>query len=206
MSDTIYPEKIMRLLGLWPEYLRQEDDEGRRKVWDKAPRQLWATPGEFVRGLEAIAQRTVTVDLCAEPETTKAPLWCGPGSNIGVEDAFNVDPYSLQKVVHGGVAWCNPDFLRKDLWASLILKAGLPTWFLTPPTTDQAWFGRLHEDPRCHLTVLTGRLRFVPPPGVEDSSPKGGGVVLWQVNFDAPVLPPVLDWREVCEIGRAVAA
>jgi len=78
MSDTIYPEKIMRLLGLWAEYLRQKDDEGRRKVWDKAQRQLWATPN--------------------------------------------------------------------------------------------------------------------------------GGVVLWQVNFDAPVLPPVLDWREVCEIGKAVAA
>ena len=167
------------------------------RTWDYAIRQTWATPAAFVCGLERIAEVKVDVDLCAEKHTAKAPIWYGPRSPHGVTNTFK-DPWPLEP----GLAWCNPDFARKAQWADFILKRGVPTWFLVPNTTDQAWFGRLFCHKRAHLHILQGRLAFEPPEGVNESQ-RRGAVVLWSINFDAPLLPQHLVVRDVLQIGLA---
>lgn len=222
MNLTKYQYQILDLLDLrfaWDRKLA-EFEAGKAeahelaKIWDKAQRQLWATPQSFVDGLAAIADLQITVDLCAEAHTAKAPIWFGPGSPICEDSIGRFDDglggYGYRFWHHlvevEDVLFCNPDFLRKSLWTKGMRRDEAIRGFLNvPPDTDQGWFGDLHEDPRCHLTVLEGRLRYEPPEGIKATSPNGGTVV-WQVNFDAPVLPPRLDWREVCEIGKAVAA
>lgn len=216
MNLTEYQYQILDVLGLREAFdkIDPERVDARASVWNKAQRQLWATPQSFVDGVAAIADLKITVDLCAEKHTAKAPVWFGPGSPVGVQDAIGCKPDGLggysyrywhEQVGSEDVLWCNPDFLRKRRWVKGLLLDDVPGFLLVPPATDQAWFGDLHEDPRCHLTVLEGRMRFEPPEGIAPSSPNGG-TVLWQVNFDSPVLPLRLDWREVCEIGKAVGS
>ena len=76
----------------------------------------------------------------------------------------------------------------------------VPTWFLVPAATEQAWFGELLTHERAHLHVLQGRLAFEPPSGVQVSSPRGA-VVLWSLNVDKPLLPQHLVVQEVLRVG-----
>ncbi len=214
---TEYQALLLDLLGLRKSWENADSPKNRRKgivakkradVWDRARRQVWATPCTFVRGIEIISGIQVTVDVCAEAHTAKAPKYFGPGSPYLV-DALREETNGLGEVYYNywgnylkkrDVLWCNPDFLRKWVWAAGIQGGTHPGFLLVPPATDQSWFGDLLEDKRSHLTVLEGRMCFEPPEGVEPSTPNGG-TVLWSVNFDEPVLPCRLDWKEVCEIG-----
>lgn len=199
--------ETLKLLGLY-EAWEKADAALRSKIENKALRQLWATPEAFVRGLEAIGQFKFTVDLCATAETTKAPIWFGPGSPL-CEDIFarlpeeGMSPSDLFE--QRDIVWCNPDYLRKDQWTALVQDCDAPTILNVPMSPDMDYSARLHEDPRSHLTLLTGRIQYEPPEGIEPSTSKVP-TVLWAVNFDLPALPPVLKVKDVMAIGKALMA
>lgn len=195
-------KQMLRLLELESAWSAAKDDDGRRKVEDTAQRQLWGTPAEFVRGLEVLSGRTVTLDVCAEPRTTKASRYFGLESPVGLVDALGASswaPYTEPE----DFGYMNPDFLRKARWMDKIMQEGLPGLAVVPGATDQPWFGDLQESGKAFLSVLTGRLAFVPPPGVKESSPREG-VVVWAINVPKRVLPPRLVTDEVKALGRRV--
>ena len=68
MNLTEYQYQILDVLGLREAFdkIDPERVDARASVWNKAQRQLWATPQSFVGGVAAIADLKITVDLCAE--------------------------------------------------------------------------------------------------------------------------------------------
>lgn len=193
-------KQLLRLLELEAAWVDAPDAGARDKVEDTAQRQLWGTPEEFVRGLEVISGRKITLDVCAERRTAKAERYFGVGSPLGLVDALRAPswaPYTERE----DTGYMNPDFRRKAEWVDKIMQEGLPGFAVVPGATEQPWFGDLHETEHAHLSVLTGRLAFVPPPGIKESSPREG-VVVWALNFPERVLPPRLVTEEVKAIGR----
>lgn len=146
-------------------------------------RTKWATPAWLVARVAQEIGAPCTFDLCAEQATAKAPDYCGPDHpRPELRDAFTAP---LTEVDREGFCWCNPPFKRMTPWANLALKvaeefsAGLV--FLTPPKTDQPWFHRMHSAFNSSLCLLSPRVHFEPPPGVEASRPTGP-VILFHVT------------------------
>lgn len=203
-AKRIRPRRVskgmLRLLELDDAWAAAKDAKARSKVEDTAQRQLWGTPADFVRGLEVLSGRTVTLDVCAEARTAKAKRYFGPKSPLGLEDALRAPSWAPYTAPDDFGHW-NPDWRRKPVWVDKVMQEGLPSWGIVPGATDQLWFGDLSAVACAHLTVLTGRLAFLPPPGVTESAPRTG-VVVWAVNVSKPILPPTLRTEEVREIGR----
>jgi len=151
-------------------------------------RQLWATQPEMVRGLEKIAGFSFAWDLAAEAWSAKAPRWCGPGSPWCVDTLAT--PPTFARLAAGGarsirqggaseeVGWLNPTWGNIGPWVDLVLRQGWPVALCVPSSTDSAWWHRLIRA-RAHLTCIEGRPRFIPPPGIKESSPAGGAVIWW---------------------------
>lgn len=202
-----YERQVMALMGYDWDTAKTEDQ--RASVLTRAWRQLWATPQWFVDGLSVLAQVSVTLDLCAEARTAKAPWWFGPGSPLIVHapgemprpalDAFEAESWR-GRLTAGEAAWCNPPFALATRWVERLLweaDLGLHALMVTPASTDRPWFAALARHDRAHMTLIEGeRLRFLPPPGVQASSP-AGGVVVWTLGWSVPRLPPVLTLTEI---------
>lgn len=155
-------------------------------------RQLWATPPELVRGLEKMADFEFAWDLAAEAWSAKASRWCGPGSPWCVDTLAT--PPTFERLANGGsgggarsirqggayeeAGWLNPPWGDIAPWVDLVLRQGWPVALCVPSRTDTAWWHRLIHK-RAHLTCIEGRPRFVPPPGIAESSPAGGAVIWW---------------------------
>lgn len=164
----------------------------------RAARQTWATPAAFVGGIARITERPIDIDVCAEAWSAKAPVWIGPGSSYGTDGL--AEPWSAD------TAWCNPPYETIGPWVEKALSEtrngdGVLTWLLVPPRTDRPWWHQLCRASCTYLVFLEGRIEFVPPPGIDPSTPMGG-VVLWQVGGAEPLLPLSLGVAQVLRAGR----
>ena len=200
---TTYNRSLLHLLGLLGAWEKAPDDKARAEVWNKAQRQLWATPQAFVNGLSFLSGTPVMLDVCAEEDTAKAPKWFGVSSEHG-EDGLHALKQARRLVLPGGALWCNPPFIHKGNWADALSDGEDRAFLNVPPSTDQHWFGDLHQNGRAWLSVIQGRMPYIPPEGVKSGSPNGPTVV-WAINFDYRPLPPVLNWRDVIRIGGGQA-
>lgn len=143
----------------------------------RAARQRWGTPAIAVRSLSRIVQAPITLDVCAEKWSAKAPTYFGPGGLSG--DAFTVPSWA--RVAASGVAFCNPPFILIAPWVSRLLAecararaAGRPPplrallWI--PPRTDQAWWhwllrgGKDRRTTYCRPIYVKGRVEHDLPP------------------------------------------
>lgn len=154
---------------------------------DRKARQFWATPWWVVRGVEELSGYRITLDVCAELSTAKAPVWFGPMSMNGAD---GLTAGWARFVGSGDAAWCNPPYNDLMSWvrrAITMAGFGLRTFMLIPYRSDRPYVASLLDYHSAHLTnlwgdkVKDGRIAFEPPPGVEASTPMGG-VVLWQVG------------------------
>lgn len=101
--------------------------------------QTLATPWPWIRRVEAAIGRPLETDVCAMPDTAKAPRFY-----TEVDDGLS-SPWP-------GLCWCNPPFndiarwvwRALDQWRSNPLNHG--TVFVVPSNrTEQGWFQRLRE-------------------------------------------------------------
>lgn len=173
-------------------------------------RQRWATPEWLVQAIERQSGLEITLDVCAEQWSRKAPEWLGPGSPLG-EDALSVR--SWWEVASGSHAparalWCNPPFGSIEPWVqrarSEVLRAlshqqRCGIWLLVPARTWCDWYSVLRGMERAHLahrtTIDGGRIPFIPPDGIRASSPMGS-CELWWMSAHGRALPPVVSLRK----------
>ncbi len=130
--------------------------------------------------------RCFDLDICAEAHSKKAPLHFGPGSALEVYDALKAPWPTMHRT---SLHWGNPDFRRKADWVGRVLYHGYQTVLNIPLSTDMHYAAMLHEDSRCHITMITGRPEYIPPEGIKASKPKGP-TVLVAMNFLVSPLPP----------------
>lgn len=148
-------------------------------------RQHWQTP----RGV----RRWITehfrpdVDAAADGANTLAPLWMGPGSNVGIVDALAAPwPGYLMSATIRPRVFVNPPFSSALRFAERAIEAhaahGTMILLLLPISTDTQWFARL-VDAGAHVTAITGRVCYDPPPGVQ--AQRAAEIDEWRRAFDA---------------------
>lgn len=135
------------------------------------PRDCWATPPELAKNL--IEEFGCTWDAacdndnCVFPGLVVPPQWDGITSLKTYERP----------------AWCNPPYSDIQPWVSAAcLRAGdmfAVTVMLLPVRTGRRWFLSAVEAPALReLSFFWGRIEFLPPPGVEPSSPRFDNMLL----------------------------
>lgn len=171
----------------------------------KAARQRWGTPIIAVRSLERILGVRVTLDVCAESWSAKAPLWFGPGS--AHPDAFAVDSWTEASA--GGMPFCNPPFADIAPWVDRLISEwvgrDLSALLWVPPRTDQPWWhrlARLHaaEPGLCRPIYIRGRVEHEPTPELaryyaergKKAGGAGGGIVVWVMGLRGRYVPATL--------------
>ena len=177
-------------------------------------RDHWGTPHEIVAGIEAISNTVVVLDVCAEEWSAKAPTWLGPDGFF--EDALDEASGWSQAAVVGAkhvrpegrtiAAWMNPTFSFIDPWTAkaLVSAPRLLTWALVPPRTERNWWRELVDaHDRAWLTHITGRIEFIPPAGISNDAGAMGGVVIWQIGGERPLLPEAINRGTLEAHGRA---
>lgn len=125
-------------------------------------RQEWRTPRELARGL--VARFEIDLDAAAKAETAIVPRYLGPGGLL--EDA-RFPPWSHV----GSRIFCNPPFSQFEAFAHQAIRAyedGSCVVLLGPANPDTRWFHRL-ATAGAHLGIFRGRVRYEPPPGVEQA-------------------------------------
>lgn len=121
---------------------------------DGDPRQQWATPLGLFKELH---QRFgFTVDACALDWNHKLDRYWTP------EDDGLTQPWAGERV------WCNPPYDDISPWVARGPEAHLAVYLL-PARTDQRWFHRA-LDAGARVEFIKGRVSFVPPPGIDESS------------------------------------
>jgi phage N-6-adenine-methyltransferase len=127
----------------------------------------WATPWEFVWGLEKEFGRFDT-DPCCEPQTAKA-------SNIyTIEDDGLTLPWT-------GRVFVNPPYSKPGPWcatAHSAIESGEASLvvMLLPATVDTGWFHDLVL-PHAEVRFVRGRIRFLGWQGTPIGSPKSPSIL-----------------------------
>lgn len=161
-------------------------DEKAYKALVAAIRDTWGTPPELFAQLHE--RYRFTVDVAAEPWNTKLSRWFGPGGEV--ENAFEAS-------LVGETWFCNPPFSEIERWLRWIWsfydpsrpRAGLGVLLIPATRMEQDWWMDLIEpflDPAAWPAIgcslqreqLRGRTHYVPPPGIEASSPRFGSLLL----------------------------
>lgn len=136
------------------------------------PRDNWRTPTPLFNHLNA--EFGFSIDAAANQLNAKLPIWFGPDSRW-CEDTLN-----MKGDIYDGLLstpqrfWLNPPFsMLPDFtrWACVASDRGHTVVMIIPANrTDQDWFHnwvwRIAE-----IRFIHGRTEFVPPPGVEASTP-----------------------------------
>jgi len=144
----------------------------------------WATPPEIVAA-EVARGGPFDLDVCARPETTKAPAF------YTKNDDGLVMPWR-------GRVWCNPPYSDPGPW---VRRAALYTYeqrhatrldllvrdvvMLLPASTDTAWFHKWVL-PYADLRFLRGRIKFLGPDGKPRGTPKAGSIMAYYPRRDRP--------------------
>ena len=138
----------------------------------------WETPDDFFQQLND--EFCFTLDAAANERNHKVPLWFGPGSPLGVEDALTAD----WRVDRFTTAWLNPPYGRSiERWVEKAFREALQgratVVCLLPARTDTAWWHR-YVMRASQVRFIRGRLRFV---GAATSAPFPSVIVVfWRHN------------------------
>lgn len=177
-------EELLHAQGL----ARSMGDEAAFKALAAIIRDCWGTPDDLFAELHAKHQ--FTVDLAAEPWNAKLPRWCGVGG---------ICPDAFQFPLSGERWFCNPPFSQIEEWIAWIWRWYNPE--IQPRASDgvmlipgvrceQDWWQKYVEPFRDNVHAwdvlgvefttkfLPGRTHYVPPPGIEESSPRFGSCIL----------------------------
>jgi phage N-6-adenine-methyltransferase len=133
-----------------------------RDEWKTPPYlfQIWHIRYEF------------TIDVCATKHNAKMPRYFSRRQN-GL----------LQSWQHERV-WCNPPYSNILPWVEKAPTADLAV-LLVPPRTDQAWW-HLALNTGAKIGFLQGRIKFLPPLGVKESSPRDPSCLLvWGGSYSS---------------------
>lgn len=136
----------------------------------------WETPPELFQLLDA--EFHFTLDAAADERNHKCPLWLGPGSPLGWENALIVH---WDVAGRPAVAYLNPPYGRKvGLWVAKAFEeaasANATVVCLLPARTDTTWWHR-YVMRSSEVRFLEGRLRFV---GAASSAPFPSVVVVFR--------------------------
>lgn len=150
----------------------------------------WETPQPLFDALDA--EFGFTLDAAANRGNAKRPVWYGPGSPCGVEDALSV-PWD-------GVVWLNPPYGRQiGRWVAAAHRWGRSgqcqvVVALLPARTDTAWFHR-HVMRASEIRFIRGRLTFE---GGPYPAPFPSMIVIWRPGDGEQPCPRVVgwDWRQ----------
>jgi phage N-6-adenine-methyltransferase len=141
------------------------------------PRDCWRTPdGLFV----PLNDRwSLDVDAAADQENAKLRRFWDREDN-GIAQLENPLNDHLR-------VWCNPPYSDIEPWVRALFQRTLRGAFaialLPANRTQLAWF---HDYAlRAEIWWFKGRIRFLPPPGVDESTPRGNNML---VVFDPATL------------------
>ena len=123
-------------------------------------RDTWATPRSF---FDWVYERWhPLLDVCASAENTKCPRFI-----TAEQDAFHTPWHSTN-----GVCWCNPPGSEVGRWVDLCARrseqGNLTVCCLVQAGLSSRWFARNYR--RADTYLLSPRVQFIPPPGIERSS------------------------------------
>lgn len=116
-------------------------------------KQDYATPLDFIAAVER-RFGSITFDLAAHSENTKAANWYGPGGEQ--LDSFAAD-WQLP-----GLLWLNPPFSGIAPWAAKCAREAAVVAtiaMLVPASVGSNWF-RDHVAPHADVYLLNGRISF----------------------------------------------
>jgi phage N-6-adenine-methyltransferase len=133
---------------------------------ERSLRDCWATPPSFFAGLTR--RFNFDLDVCAQPDTAKCPLFFTPAED------------GLRQSWAGRRCYANPPYSDIESWAAKAWHEagrGALVAMLVPPRTDSRWWHRYAIRASEWLWVM-GRVRFVPPPDIKQSTPCEPSVVI----------------------------
>lgn len=146
-----------------------EVDAGKPNVRD-----YWSTPPEVVAEIERIYSIKFFIDACANAKNTKC-------SHFITEEMNSLNTDWIEYAASLGVPpvfFCNPPY-SNPLLGLFVAKAwreaklGATVVLLIPNSSDTKWYhrfvGPMRIDPKlCHqVRDWIGRIKFIPPPGIE---------------------------------------
>lgn len=153
----------------------------------------WETPPELFEALHR--EFHFTLDAAANAHNHKLPVWLGPGSPLGWENALIVH---WDVAGRPAVAWLNPPYgNRISLWVAKAheeaYSANATVVALLPARTDTRWW-RLWVMKAEEIRLLPGRLRFV---GAPHPAPFPSCIAIWPEGGSRRKEPRVVvwDWR-----------
>jgi phage N-6-adenine-methyltransferase len=141
---------------LFAEFLTEVDND----------RNTWATPPALFAQLHQ--EFKFTVDACAHAWNAKLPYYWSPAQD------------GLMQSWQGHTVWCNPPYGKGliEPWVRKALTRQADTAvLLVPSRTDTDWF-QACLSAKVEQRFLPKRVHFVPPPGVEASSPTEASVLI----------------------------
>lgn len=142
----------------------------------------WETPPDLFEALHR--EFRFTVDAAANERNHKLPLWYGPGSPLGIENAL---------IVHwDGVAYLNPPYgPRVGIWVAKACEEAAAynatVVCLLPARTDTSWWHGYVLTRASEIRFILGRIRFV---GAKHPAPFPSCIVVFPIGGSAR--PPVV--------------
>ena len=148
-----------------------------------AQRDDWSTPPSLFAYLNA--RFGFTVDACASRDNAKMDRFWSES-----EDGLAQD-WTGERV------FFNPPFSQKGIWArkaaiseAIVAVAVLPAW------VEQAWFHEWVLTKAHSIMPIKGRVRFIPPSGVKETSPRFGTLIaVWKIGHRGPCVVESLEQR-----------
>jgi len=129
------------------------------KEEEAALRDEWSTPDWLFKALDA--EFAFDFDAAAKAENTKCAKY---SFNI----ATDLKAIRAEKVR----VFCNPPFSNIEPFVEAALHSPNLWVFILPTRMRAEWMERLRDSGRCEFRWLRKRVEFVPPAGVEESSPR----------------------------------
>jgi phage N-6-adenine-methyltransferase len=159
---------------------------------DEPLRDQWETPWAVVHELaRRFAGGAFDLDAAADARNAKAPAF------------FTREQNALTRPWRTGgglpaAVFVNPPYRRIGDWVDrAFLEVGTGNaWvvvLLVPPGTSTRWWWRCRRHAEIH--EFMGRIRFIPPPGIAESGPRGDSVAI--------VIREPLDATALCARGES---
>ena len=162
------------------------------KIYD---RDRWATPQHVVDAVAEVLGGPPQIDLAASEHNAKADEYIAENFahllyldeditpyRVDLSDGlFSLDPRVLAGQ-HYGWAWLNPPYSRGNMekftaWAAEYVEHGGTIALCHRPDFSAGWYQK-NVLPHAYMLLLPSkRIRFIPPDGVEGSSPNFAAVI-----------------------------
>lgn len=167
---------------------------------------LWATPQWLVDRLQA--RWGFGLDAAATGKSAIVGPYLGPDQeDPELRDALAFTPWraAFSPIFYGEAVFCNPPYSRScggiTRWVEAFAREGrhCPVVAVLPATPDCSWWQRAFLS-AAEVTLFPGRVHFVPPPGVAQSSPRcGTAIFAWVPKGEGPAR---VRWDTIPRAGR----